>query len=168
MPGLLGSSGGAEADDAVEVAAAEAPPFEPAAMADGLVGIGGGADLPLANAAGPEAIRRSTVGEVEIVLRKGAPAVAEVPAAVTDASVGEAGVEVARSEALSPPDFLPSDKLAICVLLVGDGDLDLCMQPPAARRRKGFETSSSSSLLSVSDSSCAGRDTDVGSCHHCC
>lgn len=79
----------AEAEDA------ETMPFTLVAATDGLFGMGGGADLPLAMAAGPEAIFLSMVGEVEIVLRKGVPAMVGPSAAPV--VVGDGGVEWARS-----------------------------------------------------------------------
>ena len=81
--GLFGNSGGVEAVGAI---------------ADGFVGMGGGADLPLASAAGPDATLLSIVGDVDIVLRKGAPPTSGASAVAPAVTVGDAGIELARSK----------------------------------------------------------------------
>lgn len=173
IPGLLGNSGGAGPDVVVDAAASETPVWAPAFVSDGLVGTGGGADLALANAAGPDAILRSAVGDVEIVLRSGAPVRAEDSAAPPDAIVGEAGVELARLETPSPAKVLLSDRFAIRVMLVGEVEPRCGARDAPARLLKGFpcvlsaSEISLSSLLSLSVSSSAGPDAGFGRSHHC-
>lgn len=108
MPGLLGRSGGAGEDDFAEVCKPALLLFALAATAKGLVGMGGGAGLPLFNAAGPDAIRLSTVGDVEIALRSGAPTKAEPALVELAGTVEEAGVELTWPGARSASVLFPS------------------------------------------------------------
>ena len=161
MPGLLGNSGGA-GDDDFEHAGKVAPlPLMLVAAVVGLVGIGGGADRPLASIAGPETILLPTVGDVDIVLCKGAPAKAGLASLVLVVRVGEAGVELIRSGARSEPALLPSDSFVVRDLVATWEEFCVHFGPSALSWRKGFESPRlSSSLLSPSD-------MDIDWFHHC-